>query len=454
MKSPASSSRVAIIGGGWAGLAAAVELAQRNIPVTLFEASKVLGGRARRVSVHGQVLDNGQHILIGAYRETLRLMRRVGIDPEQQLLRQPLHLEYPGELRIHAARLPAPWHLASALFTAQGLGWQEKLAALRAMQALKSWRFQLKQDMSVAQLLDRLQQHGRLRSHLWEALCIAALNTPPDIASAQTFLYVLRDTLATTREASDLLLPRTDLSELFPETAARHLAQHHAPSFSLLRNHSIRQISLTSAEASDQPAYLLQATNRQDSEQATQATFGPYSQIILAVAPQHLGALIQTLPGMEALRRILSDLHYQPIITGYLAYPAPIRLPQPMLGLAGGCLQWLFDRGQLNGPKGLLAGVVSAAGHLLADDQRQLSARIHEEIRRLIPGLPAPSWSQIIREKRATWAASVGLQRPSTITGLPGLFLAGDYVSSANNPYPATFEAAVRSGMAAAAQIP
>lgn len=445
-------TQVAIIGAGWSGLSAAVELAQRNIPTTLFEASRVLGGRARSVDINGQILDNGQHILIGAYHETLRLMRLVGAEPQRLLLRQPLHLEYPGELRLHAPRLPAPLHLASALITAHGLNWREKFAAMRAMQTLKSWQFQLKQDLCVTELLDRLQQHGRLRTHLWEALCIAALNTPPALASAQTFLYVLRDSLAAARPASDLLLPRIDLSELFPEAAARHLAQHHCASFKLQRNQPIRHIALTNNadQPPNQPQYTLSPAG---THTAGPAAFGPYSHVILAVAPQHLAALIQDLPGMSGLCRMMADFDYQPIITAYLAYPAGARLPHPMLGLSGGCLQWLFDRGRLNGPPGLLAGVVSAAGHLLADDQTQLSLRIHEEIRQLLPDLPAPLWTQIIREKRATWAAKVGQLRPPTITPLPGLFLAGDYVASANNHYPATFEAAVRSGVAAAAQI-
>ena len=83
-------SGVAVVGGGWAGLAAAVTLAERGAPVTVFEASRSLGGRARRVSIDGIDLDNGQHVLIGAYRETLRLMRLVGVDPDELLVRFPL----------------------------------------------------------------------------------------------------------------------------------------------------------------------------------------------------------------------------------------------------------------------------------------------------------------------------------------------------------------------------
>jgi len=128
---------VAIIGAGWAGIAAAVALAQAKIPVTVFEAARHLGGRARSVEIEGVELDNGQHILIGAYRETLRLMRVVGADPDQLLLRQPLAIEYPGKFSLRVPCFPAPLHLLAALLTAGGLAWGERLAAMRFMAAMR-----------------------------------------------------------------------------------------------------------------------------------------------------------------------------------------------------------------------------------------------------------------------------------------------------------------------------
>jgi predicted NAD/FAD-binding protein len=113
--------KVAVIGAGYAGLAAAVELAARGAPVTVFEAARELGGRARRVDYRGMALDNGQHILLGAYRETLRLMRLTGADPTALLLRLPLQLVIPGRFSLQAAPLPAPLHLAFGLLTAHGL---------------------------------------------------------------------------------------------------------------------------------------------------------------------------------------------------------------------------------------------------------------------------------------------------------------------------------------------
>ena len=131
------ADRVAIIGAGYAGMACAAELAAAGISVDVFEASRTLGGRARGVEIGGITVDNGAHILVGAYRETLRLMRLVGADPEALLTRHPLRLEYPGEFRLSAPRLPAPLHLAWGLLAARGLPFKEKPAAIRFMRAIR-----------------------------------------------------------------------------------------------------------------------------------------------------------------------------------------------------------------------------------------------------------------------------------------------------------------------------
>src|SRR5262245_61483841 len=128
---------VAVIGGGYAGMAAAVTLAEQKVPVTVFEAARTLGGRARRVEHDGLALDNGLHILIGAYSETLRLMRLVGADPERQLLRLPFAWQVHERLSLKAAALPAPLHLLAGLLAARGIPLTERLAALRFIAAMR-----------------------------------------------------------------------------------------------------------------------------------------------------------------------------------------------------------------------------------------------------------------------------------------------------------------------------
>lgn len=416
------ANRTAIIGAGYAGMAAAVELASRGVASDVFEASRTLGGRARGVAIDGLALDNGAHILVGAYRETLRLMHLVGA-PVDALWRQPLQLDFPGQFRLRAPNLPAPWHLGWALATARGLTWPERFAAARFMHRLKAMRFRLPIDSTVATLLE--QQPTTLRRLLWGPLCLAALNTPTTEASAQVFAHVLRDSLAARRDASDLLLPRQDLSALLPEPAARWI---EARGGTVRRGQRIGRIHLRD------DCYHLDA-------------HGPYDQVIVAVAPQHVARLIGGLPRLTFVTEALAAFRWQPIVTCYLRYPADVRLPGPMIGVDRGVAQWLFDRGTLCGQPGVIAAVVSGHGRHDELDADALAATIDGDIRRILPDLPPPAWHRVVAEKRATFACTPGLKRPWVETPLPGLLLAGDYI---DGDYPATLEGAVRSGVAAA----
>jgi len=216
-------TRVAVVGAGWAGLAAAVTLAERGVPITVFEASRSLGGRARRVVIDGVDLDNGQHVLIGAYGECLRLMRLVGADPERLLMRMPLELRYADGFHLRAPRLPYPINLGLALLGAKRLSFAEATSTVRFMASLRLRNFRIEPDRTVAKLLDQQGQAGAPRSHLWEPLCVSALNTPVAFASAQVFANVLRDGLTGSRESSDFLIARSDLGKIFPEPAAEYV---------------------------------------------------------------------------------------------------------------------------------------------------------------------------------------------------------------------------------------
>lgn len=412
----------AVIGAGYAGLAAAVELAAAGRRVEVFETSRVLGGRARTTHIEGFTVDNGQHILVGAYTETLRLMRAVGADPDVLLKRTPLRFEFPGEFLMRAPHLPAPLHTAFALLLARGLDWREKRAAIGLMQGLKADKFRVEPDITVTAWLERNKTPSRQRRLLWEPLCIAALNTPAERASAQVLANVLRDSLAGSRAASDMLLPQVDLTALFPEPAAAFIAQRGGAV------HAGHRVASLRSEA--------------DGWRIDDA--GPFAQVVVAVAPYHLGNLVPELaPQVE-------HFDWEPIVTSYFSYPDWVRLPQPMLGVDAGLAQWLFDRGQLCGQDGLIAAVISARGRHLDLPTAELERGIHQEIARLVAELPAPLAVQTITEKRATFACVPNLQRPPARTALPGLWLAGDYVAG---DYPATLEGAVRSGVAAARGI-
>lgn len=427
----ADTPRVAVVGGGWAGLAAAVELGASGIPVTLFEAGRELGGRARRVEIQGHALDNGQHLLIGAYRETLRLMTIVGTPAERALLRRPLVLEMPGAgfaLRLPA--LPAPLHLAWGLLGARGVSFAEKLAAARFAFWLKQRRFEL-DDEPVATLLDRHGQQGALRRHLWDALCLAALNTPPERASARIYANVLRDSLGAGRADTDLLIPVADLGTAFPDAAEDFIARHDG----IIRCET--RIGRIEATAQDFAV---------DGEK--------YDQVVIATAPQHAAPLLATLPTARKVAAMISDYDYEPIGTVYAGYPPEVTLPAPMLGLDSddkGIGQWVFDRGLLPANRGILAFVLSAHAPWDALDNETLARTLHRELETALKRpLPPPRWTRVIRERRATFSCHPHLPRPAAETPIPGLWLAGDYVCA---DYPATIEGAVRSGVEAARRV-
>lgn len=420
-------THVAIIGGGWAGLAAAVTLADAGIPHVVFEASKTLGGRARRVDVDGRVLDNGLHILIGAYRETLALVRKVA-PAAAPYRRLPLTLEIAGRFRLACPNLPAPFHLLAGLVRARGLDWADRFAAARFMIGQRAAGFRARAGETVAALLERTRQPQRIRELLWEPLCIAALNTPPAEADAQVFLHVVRDSLNGGAGASDLVLPTTDFGAMLPEPAAAYIAA---------RSGTIRTGCMVKSIARTGSGFLVR--NSEDEL--------PFTHVICATDPARAASLWRELPELAGLAASLETLRYLPIVSVYLQYSTAIRLPSPMVGFVDGPAQWAFDRGALCGQHGLIGAVASAAVDIDRMAGDALAADVDQQLRRHIPHLPAPEWHRVITERRATFACVPGMARPPQRTPLPRLLLAGDYTAS---DYPATLEAAVRSGIVCA----
>jgi hydroxysqualene dehydroxylase len=267
-------------------------------------------------------------------------------------------------------------------------------------------RFRVEPDLTVKQFLDDHGQHGAMRHYLWAPLCVSALNTPLDQASTNAFLAALRDTLAGNGDASDFLLPRTDLSRLFPEPAADFI---RARAGEVCCGSTIRDLASLKKE---------------------------FSKVIVAVGPHQLKTLLPA---------AIADFTYQPIYTCYLQYPESIRLGFPMLGMADGLVQWVFDRGLLLGENGRLACVISAQGDHQQLSQEEIAETCHRELTRAKLVAEKPLWTRVIAEKRATITCTPGLRRPEV--NADGVILAGDYT---DREYPPTLEAAVRSGVRAA----
>ena len=438
--------KVAVIGAGWAGCAAAVEATRLGHSVTLFESARGAGGRARRVdcSVNGQplALDNGQHILIGAYTETLRLMQTLGVDPGSSLLRLPLRLQFPnGEglafprSAVFAAwpggpRWPAAWQAAWGIAMARGWAWGDKVSLLRLALRWRADGFVCAPGLSVATLCAGLSPRA-LRG-LVEPLCVSALNTPAERACAQVFLRVMQDALFSQPGGADLLLPRTDLSALLPDAALVWLAAR-GPAPRL----GVRVQALTRSAT----GWQLSASGSADLDNTEEN----FDAVLLACPPPEAARLATGTMADWAAQA--AGLQHEPIATVYARVvpgeSAANKLPQPMLALhcsADAPAQFVFDRGQLGGPAGLLAFVVSAS----VGDKALLSAQVLAQGQAQL-GLQL-ELVQTIVEKRATFACTPGLLRPAAQIA-PGLLACGDYVAG---PYPATLEGAVRSGLQAA----
>ncbi len=430
--------RVAVIGAGWAGMAAAVQATRDGSTVTVFEAARTLGGRARALAAtlpdgRAVTLDNGQHILIGAYTESLRLMRQVGIDPASALERGPLTMQFPDGhgLRLpHAPWLPAPLDALIGIALARGWPLAARLGLLRAALRWQRAGFQCAAEMSVAQLCCELAPP--VMQELIEPLCVSALNTPAERASAQVFLRVLQDALFGVAGGSHLLLPRTDLTALFPAAAAHWLQQRGSTV------HTGTRVT------------QLQAQGKQ-----WQVNGQPFDAVLLATSASDAAKLLtesaSTAP--ESIANHITNwstavaaLQFEAIATVY-AWRAEACLSAPMLALhsaPAAPAQFVFDRGQLDGPAGLLAFVVSASMLPREALQSQVLQQARDQL-----GLTLQPVQTVV-EKRATFACTPGLSRPQQAIA-PGLLACGDYVAG---PYPATLEGAVRSGLQAVAQLP
>ena len=421
--------KVAVIGAGWAGLAAAIAATRDGHFITLFESARVLGGRARSLPMQMPdgtqlVLDNGQHIMIGAYTATLQLMQDLGVDPASALLRMPLVLRFPDGEGLALPEWPAPLDAAWGICRASGWTLRDKASMLSAALRWQVGRFQCPPEMTVTQLCTGLT--ARVLEQLIEPLCISALNTPAARASGQVFLRVVRDALFGQGHGrwggSNLLLPRMDLGRLLPHAARQWLADRGAR---VELGHRVQAIAPLGR-----------------SWQVDSVTFDA---VLLACPPWEADRLVRgTGLDVAAWLQRTAALTHEAIATVY-ASGGP-RLPLPMLALHSSDAapaQFVFDRSQLGGPAGLLAFVVSASPRERDVLQQQVLAQAG-----------ALGWNgltpvQTIVERRATFACIPSLLRPGMDVA-PGLLACGDYVKG---PYPATIEGAVRSGLQAAALL-
>jgi hydroxysqualene dehydroxylase len=445
VRSTTRSQTIVVIGAGWAGCAAAVELARQGLRVALHEAAATVGGRARCVVRDGLPLDNGEHLLLGAYADTLALaafIRDADSPPAWRvapLALRPFSPTQRNALSLATRRLPASLGLLTGVLGARGLSLRERLATIRwfARQRRRAWRCD--PSWTVAELLAGLPVHVRVK--LWNPLCLAALNTPPARASGQVFLNVLRESFGAGGDATSIVMARNGLADAVPARAADYLTA---------RGHTVQVSTRTRVAAIDAQGVLLESAGSVVRADAVVVAVGPH-QLASAFAPE-LGSRH---PRMASAIADVARFDYEPITTAYLGYAGSIALPKALLRLDDAPGQWVFDRADIlrravpeakrPDMRALLSVVISASHSTLP--HRELVHAIDAQLRRLEPQLAALVWWQVIEEKRATYACTPALERPACGVLAERIYLAGDYTYAA---YPATLEAAVRSGRIAA----
>ena len=426
--------KIAIVGAGWAGAAAASQLCHQH-RVTVFEAARQIGGRARCVphSVFGHPIDNGQHLMLGAYTQTLNLMRSLGLDTELAFHRTELGIiSADARYQLRAKALPAPFHMAVGLLMAKGYSWSDKHKLIRLQLALQQQQWQVPPQQTVQQLLQQHQQSHTLIEHFWQPLCLAAMNTPIDIACAQLFANVLRDSLGGRRVDSQMLIPKQDLSTLW----ASHALQHSE----LLLGHRVQSLIPT--------------------DTGVQVDGQHFDACILALPPYDCARLLEPLastPQEQAWLQQVQSVRHRPIATLYWQPRSPWLEPEPLLMLheqphKQHYGQWLFNHHAIPNSfaHNLISVVISNAGDASLLGREILVQKTEEQLREQTPSRsPLPTFEQheLIIEKRATFEATPNTFRAEENTFWPSIKLAGDWLQ---NPYPGVLEGAVRSGIKSA----
>ena len=427
MNTPHLRPKIAVVGAGWAGLSAAVSLARR-VDVTVFEAGRQAGGRARTLagSADGfSFLDNGQHILLGAYHGVLTLMEHIGAVPEAAFCRLPLQWHMYEGLQFQSTNFLSPLHILTGILRAKNVSFLLKIRLLSDMAALQHYARGKRADLAVAQWLRQRNVPRRLVAEFWQPLVWGALNTPLEHASLRVLCNVLSDGVWADKFGSDYLLPKRDLGAIIAEPAVAKLKQCGADIRLETRVDRLKNLPDGRVVVNDEV----------------------FDAVIVAVAPYHAVHLFpEDTP--DYIQTTYQNLQYHSITTVYLRYAIPVHLPAPLTGFADGAAQWLVYRGAIGLPANEVAAVISVSDHVGAFKSQEWAEKVHADVKRICPYLDEPEAVRVITEKRATTACTPDSATPDFAwLHQRRIYPAGDYL---HPRYPATLEAAVQSGLTAA----
>ncbi len=438
---------VIVIGGGFAGAAAASALAELGLPVTLIEQRGTLGGRtfSLRDGTVGDEVDNGQHLFLGCYRDTISFLRRLGVEERLKFfpsLRIPF---YNGAGRVHTLK-PALFSGAAGFaagflgFGAMRLG--ERLSLIRALAGFRFRRREDFADLTVSQWLARKKQTAGVRRAFWTPLCLATLNEHPDRASMAALAVVLREGFL--RKSADMRLGYSalSLSKLWPMELPGYLKAREGVV-------SYRQVVTGFKVESDRiQKIILQSGETVEAD------------AVVCAVP--LAAFTKICPAeIKDYYRGLDPASHSAILSVNLWFD-PALFAEPFAGLLDGHFHWIFNRHRLWNGKAATPGYVSLVlsganptGYGPDFTKMTNEEVIHFALKDLKKCFPAADkkslkHSSVLWERQATPSPTPEFwkNRPKSETALKNFFLAGDWVDSG---LPPTIEAACRSGHRAGA---
>ena len=439
-----------VIGAGFAGLSAAVALAEQGVRVTVLEGKPALGGRAYSFAdaETGDFVDNGQHVLMGCYGETLDFLKRIGAY-DQLAFQEDLKIEMlagAGQSAVlKTARLPGPLHMMAALFGYRHLSPAERLNVMRGglrMLVMRRFGDELRR-LTVVQLMDRLGQSDHARQCFWYPLSIATLNDEPDSSSSQQLVEVLRRAFFSRhRRDSAFVYSRVGLTDLYCTGATRLIERAGGT----VAAHSIVEMLELGAHG------RVASVRVRDGRRIEASNF-----VSAVPAPQLLRLLPENCVADPFFSRF-TDLSSSPIICVHVWLDQEVT-NSPFIGFIGTTTQWLFNKRQIFAQRGethpgYLSFVISGARKLVDRSSDEILDIVINDLHAMIPASRKAKVvkSLVLKEKNATMAPDLRSYdlRPKARTPIANFFLAGDWIQTG---LPATIESAVISGRAAAAAV-